>query len=250
MTQPGFDRSIDVEFSPKPRVALYVDGNYLLAVTRALNIKLDVEAFFTAITKDAYRLRTYWFSALESSLDRNNNAYRFLDRLRYIPRTKVYVGRMTKRSHGHYETALRTDAGISLGISMLELAQTGTIDAIYIVAADPEYVPALRAVQKLGLLVKLVYPTNLDDRSLEIHPDLLKNVDERIQISSAEMLNYEYISNYQDDTDKDSDYSDFGDEVDDDVDVDDLEVMEEEVDLDLSPQDPKPLSAQVDEYED
>lgn len=228
-------------FREQRSAALYIDGNYMLGLSRALNIKLDMEKLFDDLTSGFFRFRTYWYSALESSLDRNNNAYRFLDRLRYIPRTRVYVGRMTKRSQGHYESALRTDAGISLSLSMLELAKTGKVDYIFVIAGDPEYVPAIRAVQREGVLVRLLYPEGISDRQLEVHPDLLKAVDERNGLSTSHLQEFEYINEYSDYADDDDldeiDYTEYEDEYveefpeddeDDfiDEDEDDLEIIE------------------------
>ena len=205
----------------------------MLQISRQLNIKLDMEKLFDVITTNFFRFRTYWYSALESSLDRNNNAYRFLDRLRYIPRTRVYVGRMTKRSQGHYETALRTDAGISMALSMVEIAKTKKIDYIFLIAADPEYVPAIRAVQSEGVIVRLLFPENLDDRLLEVHPDLLKAVDERKGLSQNQLEEFEYVNEYEE-------YEDDYDEVDyDDYEDDELEIVvsEEMSEIDLDEED-------------
>jgi len=213
-------------FKKQSSAALFIDGNYMLSLSRLLNIKLDMEKLFDHLTINYFRFRTYWYSALESSLDRNNNAYRFLDRLRYIPRTRVYVGRMTKRSQGHYESALRTDAGVSLALSMVDVAKTGKVDYIFMIAGDPEYVPAVRAAQREGVLIRLLFPEGLDDRNLEVHPDLLKAVDERVGLKKSTLEEFEYISEYQEYEDdyEEVDYDEFEDDFDD----EDLEIIDEE----------------------
>lgn len=220
------------KFREQAKAALFIDGNYMLNISRVLNIKLDMEQLFDEITKGLYRFRTYWYSALESSLDRNNNAYRFLDRLKYIPRTRVYAGRMTKRSQGHYESALRTDAGIALAIKMVEVAEETDLDYIILIAGDPEYVPAIRSAQRKGILVRLVYPEYMGD--LDPHPDLQKAVDERNGMDSAYLQDFEYINEYEyDDDEEDEDESTFDEALDDETYDENQDDLEESYDEEL-----------------
>lgn len=228
------------KFREQSQCILYIDGNYMLNISRAMNIKLDMEKLFDELTKGMYRFRSHWFAALESSLDRNNNAYRFLDRLRYIPRTRVYAGRMTKRPQGHYETALRTEAGMALGITMMENAMLEKIDYFLILAGDPEYIPAIRAVQRRGGTVRLIYPEYLGD--LDPHPDLMKAVDERYPMSVSYLNDFEYTNEmeYEEeideefDEDDDDDFDDLdidedvSDDPDEDFEEDELEIVQED----------------------
>lgn len=203
--------------------AIVVDGNYTLGVSRYLNIKLDMESLFDSLCTNMYRFRTYWYAALESSTDRNNKAHRFLDRLKYIPRTKVYAGKMTKRSQGHYEAALRTDAGIALALGIVDLARSKKVDYIILFAGDPEYIPAIRLAQRLGVIVRLAYPEDLGD--LSPHPDLLKAVDERIPLDTTLFHDFEYTNDFEYETNEDDFDNDETIEIQqtiDDVDDDDL----------------------------
>ncbi len=189
-----------IKFKEMDNAMLFVDGNYMINISRNLNIKIDMEKLFDHLTKGMFRYRTHWYSALESSLDRTNNAYRFLDRLRYIPRTKVYAGRLSKRPIGHYETALKTDAGVALSVTMVEQAFSKSANYFLLIAGEPEYIPAVRAVQKYGGIVKLVYPGHFGD--LRPHPELVKIVDERFIMDADFLHKFEYIQQYEYDTEE------------------------------------------------
>ncbi|MHA2250401.1 MAG: NYN domain-containing protein [Candidatus Kariarchaeaceae archaeon] len=216
------------KFREMPKVVLFVDGNYMISISRALSLKIDMEKLFDHLSKGMFRHRTYWYSALESSLDRSNNAYRFLDRLRYIPRTKVYAGRLSKKPIGHYETALRTDAGTALSVAMVEQAVTKSADVFILIAGDPEYIPAIRAVQRHGGLVHLVYPHQFSD--LRAHPELVKIVDERFEMNAEFLQQFEYVQQYEyDDEDEyDLEYLDEEEEDEDTTHSDEKEIESEE----------------------
>lgn len=179
-------------FKLQRNAIMFIDGNYLNSISRELSVKLDVERLFDEVCKGMFRKRTFWFSALEAKLDRNNNAYRFLDRIRYIPRTKVYIGRMTNQPSSHYFTALRTDAGITLAITMVEKAIQKESEYFILIAGDPEYIPAIRAVQRYGGIVKLIAPKSMKD--LSPHPELIKAADESDLLDPNYLVNLEYKS--------------------------------------------------------
>jgi uncharacterized LabA/DUF88 family protein len=200
------------KFKEMTNAILFVDGNYMINISRAMSLKIDMEQLFDHLTKGMFRFRTYWYSALESNLDRSNNAYRFLDRLRYIPRTKVYAGRFSKKSIGHYETALRTDAGIALSVTMVEQVLNTKADFVLLIAGDPEYIPAIRSVQRNGAIVRLVYPDEFGD--LRPHPELAKIVDERVAMDAEFLQQFEYVQQYDYEQEKgyDLEYIDTEDE--------------------------------------
>jgi len=103
-----------------------------------------------------------------------------------------------------------------MALSMVNLAKTGKVDYIFLVAGDPEYVPAIRAAQAEGVLIRLLFPDNLDDRQLEVHPDLLKAVDERVGLTKSQLEEFEYINEYEEYEDEyeDVDYEDYDDDLD------------------------------------
>ena len=179
------------KFRNQNKAILFVDGNYMINISRALSLKIDMERLFDDITKEFFRQKTYWFSAIESNLERSNSTFRFLDRLKYIPRTEVYIGRLTKRYSGNYESALRNDAGSAMIAGIVEQSMMKTADYIIIIGSDPEYIPAIRVAQKHGCLVRLVSPANLSD--FRPHSELSKVVDERIFIETEFLLKFEYI---------------------------------------------------------
>lgn len=235
------------KFREQRKAILFIDGNYLIDISKRLSIKLDMEKLFNEFSKGMYLLRTYWFSAIESSLDRANNTYRFLDRLRYIPRTQVFAGKLTKRQDNqNSDSALKTDAGINLAVSMVEKAINKEADTIILVAGDPEYIPAIRVAQRYGVIVKVVAAKYLGD--LRIHSDLQKVADE-IDLLETEMLQkFEYIPSF----DFDVDYEVEEEETITDEMIDEVEEEEKEHDIivsqEYSDKDPDESEFDIEEY--
>lgn len=175
----------------------------MINISRALSLKIDMERLFNDITKEFFRQKTFWYSAIESNLERSNSTFRFLDRLRYIPRTEVYIGRLSRRHSGNYDTALRNDAGSAMIASIVEQALLKTSDYIIIIAGDPEYIPAIRIAQKNGCIVKLVTPSNLSE--FRPHSELSKVVDERFFMDTDYILEFEYLEDKVEFTDNEFD---------------------------------------------
>ncbi|MHA2028559.1 MAG: NYN domain-containing protein [Candidatus Kariarchaeaceae archaeon] len=210
------------KFKRQNKTLLFIDGNYMINISRALSLKLDIEKLFDELSKEFFRQKTYWYSALESNLDRSNSTFRFLDRLRYIPRTKVYAGRFARKQHGHFDSALRTDAGIALAAGIVEQAMLKTAEYIILIAADPQYVPAVRIAQRYGCLVRLVAPKMLGD--LHPHPELVKTVDEMFEIDSEFLEKFEYGATEQ-----------YYEDIDDDLNIDedgDIDIPKDSIDKD------------------
>lgn len=196
------------KFKRQSNAILFVDGNYMISISKSLSLKIDIERLFDHLTKQFFRKRTYWYSAIESSLDRSNNIFRFLDRLRYIPRTKVYAGRLSSRQVGHYDSALRTDAGSALIVTMVEQAMLKNAEYFILVAKGPEYIPAIRAVQRHGGIVLLISLNAPGD--LRSHPELSKITDEHLILDEDTLQEFEYRSEneYYDDVNDDTDDND------------------------------------------
>lgn len=183
------------KFKAQNKALVFIDGNYMINISRALSLKIDMENLIDDLSKEFFRHKTYWYSALESNLDRSNSAFRFLDRLQYIPRTKVYVGRMGKDAQGHFDTALKTDAGIALSIGMVEQAMLKSCDYILLVAGDSKYTPAIKSAQQYGCIVRLIVPKQLGD--LRPHHELVKTADELFEMSSEYLYGFEYGTDTQ-----------------------------------------------------
>ena len=219
-----------LNFKPMPDALLFIDGNYLIQLSKSLSIKLDMEKFFDSVCSGFYRKRTYWYSALDGGAERSNNTFRFLDRLRYIPRTKVYAGRLSKKPSPsiHYVSALQTDAGISLATTLVEKAIQKEAQYFILVTNDPEYAPAIRMVQRYGGIVILIVPQYIGD--IRVHSELQKVSDELIGIGPPYLEQFEYdpIMDYDESESKDEPLS--PDEVildDEEADEDEGEIVED-----------------------
>ena len=63
-----------------------------------------------------------------------------------------------------------------LGIDLTLHAAKGTVDEVFIVAGDSDFIPAIEAAKSDGIVTYLVH-------GLNAHDDLLDKVDERIKIT-------------------------------------------------------------------
>jgi uncharacterized LabA/DUF88 family protein len=63
-----------------------------------------------------------------------------------------------------------------LGLDLMSLAVKHMIDEVFLVAGDSDFVPAVNAVKKEGIVVYLVHGDTP-------HDDLLDEVDERIALT-------------------------------------------------------------------
>lgn len=201
------------KFKRQYKALLFVDGNYMINISRALSLKIDMEKLLDEVSKEFFRQRTYWYTALESNLERSSSAFRFLDRLRYIPRTKVFVGRLTRNIHSHYGTALKTDAGVALSVGLVEQAMLKACDYILLVAGDPQYIPAIKTAQRYGCIVRLIVPKDIGD--LRPHHELVKVADEKFEMDPEFLYEFEYITeseDYEDDDNEELTQSDASDD--------------------------------------
>ena len=48
------------KFKRQNKALLFIDGNYMINISRILSIKIDMENLFDELSKEFFRQKTYW----------------------------------------------------------------------------------------------------------------------------------------------------------------------------------------------
>jgi uncharacterized LabA/DUF88 family protein len=180
------------------KAAILIDGAYLemLMIKEHNRAQVDYHKLAIGLIKKVARimgthielLRTYYYHALpwappdptDEELERVNKKRGFFHRLEYLPRFTVKLGR-TQRVLNDDGTTTYQQKGVDvmLAADMVYLASRSLTEHIILVAPDADYVPAVRLVKDLGVVVHLVHGGNLAASA-----EMRKECDERIELDS------------------------------------------------------------------
>lgn len=180
------------------RIAIQIDGAYLErmlaeehdspAVDYSKLANKLVNTVITDSERDLYLLRTYYYHALpwigRQPSDQEEEMYKkkqgFFTRLEHLPRFDVYLGRTQRilNDDGTY-TFQQKGVDVMLASHMVEMSARKHIQHLILVAPDGDYVPAVRMVKSLGVIVYLAHGSRPQASS-----ELIKTVDERILLNS------------------------------------------------------------------
>ncbi len=181
------------------RIMIQIDGAYLERMlseehgSPAIDYsKLASKLVNTVITTseaDLYLLRTYYYHALpwigkspgEQEVEMYKKKQGFFTRLQHLPRFDVVLGR-TQRILNDDGTYTFQQKGIDVLVTtqMLDMASRGLISHLILLAPDGDYVPAIKVVKSLGVVVHLAHGQRPQASS-----ELIKAADERIELSSS-----------------------------------------------------------------
>lgn len=180
------------------KVAIFVDGSYLDFVLDLMRRgrKVDYHLLLNNIVKktgtDKEIVRIYYYHCLPyqdnpPTLEQSqkiSNAQRFFRALQRTSRFEVRLGRLAYRGNDAdgkpiYEQK-RVD--LLLGIDLTLHAAKGTVDEMFIVAGDSDFIPAIVAAKSEGIVMYLIHGPSP-------HDDLLDAVDERIEINEDTVNN-------------------------------------------------------------
>ncbi len=177
--------------------AVYIDGGYIDKVLfhQHQNARIDYGKLARKMVGENELLRAYYYHCLpyqgnpptEEESSRYASKHRFVTALKHLPRFEVRLGQLAYRG--------RTDQGepifiqkrvdIMLGVDMALLAGKGKIDSAAILAGDSDFIPAIEAVKREGVIVTLWHggfsPTTRPSRELveicderrELTPDIV-----------------------------------------------------------------------------
>lgn len=183
------------------RVALFVDGAYLEAVTgseysRAAIFSRDsvaLEKLADRLSAGSELLRTYYYHCAPYQSDPPTDAERgrYADWLRYyhrvntLPRVSVRLGRLEVRGT-HRDGSPRFQqkrVDILLTVDLVMHSTKGHIGKAVIVAGDSDFVPAIAVAKNEGVVVTLYHGQSCHtdlrlaaDESIRIDQDLIDSV--------------------------------------------------------------------------
>ena len=174
------------------RVAVFVDGSYLDHVLedKRQGKRIDYRKLIQNIVDKAGGekeiIRIYYYHCLpyqdssptDEQKGRFSKAQGFFRALQRTPRFEVRRGRLAFRGYDSEGKPIyeQKQVDLLLGVDLMLHAAKGTVDEIFLIAGDSDFVPAVRAVKTEGILVYLANGTNP-------HDDLLDEADERIEIT-------------------------------------------------------------------
>ena len=157
------------------RLAIFIDGGYVDALTRTLGIRVDYDKFVQSIvatiaakTPDTMDvLRTYYYDCLpyqsnpptSDERERFSSKRRFFKALEHIPRFQVREGRLAYRGDDNKGKPIfqqkRTD--LLLGLDFALLSSKKSITHAALVAGDSDFLPAMEVAKQEGISVWLFY---------------------------------------------------------------------------------------------
>jgi uncharacterized LabA/DUF88 family protein len=181
------------------KVAVFVDGRYLARVLmdhyrnednptrrRRVEHRKLINDLVVKAGLDREIMRIYYYDCLPyqneeptyEQIMRLEGTQRFHAALRRLPRFEVRLGRVAYRgtdAEGRpiYEQK-RVD--LLLGMDLIMHSVKRTIDEVFIITGDSDFIPAIQTVKAEGIVTYLVYGGN-------VYQDLLDAADERIEIT-------------------------------------------------------------------
>jgi uncharacterized LabA/DUF88 family protein len=184
------------------RVLVQIDGAYLErmlseehsspAVDYSKLVNKLVNTVITTSESDLYLMRTYYYHALpwigKTPNEQEEEMYKkkqgFFTRLEHLPRFDVYLGR-TQRIQNEDGTYTFQQKGVDvlLASHVVELACRGIISHLILLAPDGDYVPAVRIVKSMGVVVHLAH-----GQRPQASAELIKVSDERIELTSEFLI--------------------------------------------------------------
>jgi len=176
------------------RTAIFIDGAYLDKVLeRNFNkARIDFEKFIDAIGSGSI-LRTYYYHCPPYSpsdptpeeQQRLRSKEGFFRALSNIPRFQVRLGRLVFRGNTEQGRPIFIQklVDVMLSVDMVQLSATKQINKVMLVAGDNDFLPAVRAIKRLGVLVSLLHGPPMRNHSPQQN-ELWQTSDERREIDS------------------------------------------------------------------
>ncbi len=141
-----------MNFYPKERIALFIDGSNLYAAAKGLDFDIDYKRLLKFFSSQGHLIRAFYFTALLE--DQEYSPIRpLVDWLDYNGYTMV-----TKPAKEFTDSAgrkkIKGNMDIELAIDMIEMADS--IDHAVIFSGDGDFRRLIEAVQRKGLRVSVV----------------------------------------------------------------------------------------------
>jgi len=175
-------------------IGIFIDGDYFDGILRNEfdSQRIDFLTFSQLIIPDeSQRFRTYYYKSIPFlSTDATNEersrfegVEKFLQSLRHLPRFKVRTGELTKTMDGQFK---RKGVNVSMAIDVTRLATERIVDQIYLVCADPDLLPLIKAIRDMGIIVRIYHGDNIPERMLAETDEAVRIDDDLINRSLRE----------------------------------------------------------------
>lgn len=198
------------------KVAVFIDGRYLAKVLgsfrrddgfgqrRRVEHRKLVDDIVLQSGDDKEIVRIYYYDCLpyqsESAgvdqIMRMEGTQRFHAALRRLPRFEVKLGRMAYRGNDYEGRPIYEQKRVDLllGMDLILHSVKHTVDEVFIVTGDSDFIPAIQAAKIEGVITYLVYGGT-------VYQDLFDAADERIEITQelvdgAIMPDYPMFANH------------------------------------------------------
>ncbi len=175
----------------RPPAYVFVDGGYMAKLNLEFGGRIDLPRFLDKVCEPNYRRkRTYWFDALPwkgrdptpEQQKRFENKRKFLERLEYIDRTEVQLGKVEPRFPlgGGAPVFVQKQVDVLLSLKLVVVAFKGDAEFLILIAGDSDLVPAVVTAKDAGATVILFYA---DIGNVRTHKALMMAADERVEIT-------------------------------------------------------------------
>ena len=175
--------------------AVFLDAGYIENVINKEypGTKVDFYKLAREMAEPDNFLRCYYYNCLpymsESPTDEERDSYnrkrRFVDALTYLPRFEVRLGRLHRGYDSmdrpfHYQKMV----DIMLCTDMLGLSIKGRVSSVAVFTGDSDCVPAIEAVKREGVTVRLWHGNKEKGASSPPSSELYRLCDERYDVAS------------------------------------------------------------------
>jgi uncharacterized LabA/DUF88 family protein len=173
--------------------AVYIDGGYLDKVLYYdfANKRIEYEKLTREMASPDELLRAYYYHCLpyqsnpptEEEKGRYSSMHRFITALSYLPRFEVRLGRLAFRGREPSGEPIFVQKRVDcmIGVDMALLAGKGRVTNVSLFSGDSDYIPAVEAVKREGILVTLWHGSFSPDSAPS--RELVEICDERRQLT-------------------------------------------------------------------
>ena len=178
------------------RCAVFIDGGYVdqIMVRHLKKRRLDYIKFPQMMAQQKDVRGIYYYHCLPhlshpptpEENDRFIKKDRLFQRFGHLPNFKVKLGKLAKRYDANgQERYMQKQVDILLSLDLVEMAATHQIDRAILVAGDSDFIPAINAARRHGVLVTLWHGPRCAGPNNTCHQDLWRACDEAYEIDDA-----------------------------------------------------------------
>ncbi len=147
--------------------AVFIDGAYLdkVLLQDARGNRIDYQKLTAEMAAPDELLRAYYYHCLpyqsnpptEEERKRFASKHRFVTALSFLPRFEVRLGRLALRGTDAAGRPIFVQKRVDtlIGVDMTLLAGKGKVAKVALLSGDSDYIPAIEAVKREGVLVTL-----------------------------------------------------------------------------------------------